>query len=481
MGAVPAVLAGPRGGVVTGGRGSITNPNATTTLINQQSNRLTLDWSSFNVGKNETVDFAQPSSSAVALNDILSQNPSKIFGRINANGRVVLINPNGILFGRTAQLNVGSLIASSLELTGFDPVSGHFSFESLSGRAGLIDNEGTLRAAPGGSIALIGGTVLNNGLIVADMGSVGLGAGRVATLDFYGGGLLRLEVSGDVEKNTAGKHAAVENAGRIEAHGGQVLLTARATKDVFASAVNNTGIIRASRIENVGGVIELSGPDGVVANSGTLDASGKGDDSTGGTVEVTGQNVALTGGSRIDASGSAGGGTVFVGGGRHGANPDVEDASSTYVGPDSTISADASSNGNGGNVTVWSNDGTQFNGKISARGSGSGNGGSAEVSGKASLDYQGTVDLRAPSGKTGTLLLDPDTVTLVHGTTDQNISTSGSPPADKSSGTQPSYLSDGTIDSQLASANVTVSTSTGDILISNTAGATPGTVTIDPT
>jgi filamentous hemagglutinin family protein len=471
-GGLPAAIANPIGGTVVSGQGAITSPNATTTLINQQSSNLILNWSSFNVGSNETVRFVQPSTTSIALNNILSQSPSQIFGHIDANGRVVLINPNGILFGRTAQLNVGSLIASSLELKQFDPTTGHLSFQSLSGHPGAIDNEGSITAGPGGSVALLGGTVLNNGLVVADYGTVAMGAGNVATLDFYGGGLLRLQVSGDVKSNSTGA-AAVQNNGQIQANGGQVVLTAAATQDVFASAVNNTGVIRANRVENVGGAIELSGPDGVVANSGTLDASGKGAGSTGGTVKVTGQDVGLFGGSTINASGPAGGGTVLVGGGFHGADSSVQDASHTYVDASATINADATTDGSGGNVAVWSNDATRYYGNISARGAGQGAGGYTEVSGKAYLDYEGLVDLQAPSGKLGTLLLDPAEITIEAGAngTDTNITTSGPGPfADTSSGAS-SVLVAGTINNQLATADVTVTTSTGDIVISNTAGA----------
>src|SRR5487761_697562 len=146
-GGLPAAIANPIGGAVVSGQGSISSPNAATTLINQQSNQLTLNWSSFNIASGQTVRFVQPSSSAVALNNILSQSPSQIFGELDANGRVVLINPNGILFGRSAQLNVGSLIASSLELKEYDPATGRLSFQSLSGHAGVIDNEGTITAA----------------------------------------------------------------------------------------------------------------------------------------------------------------------------------------------------------------------------------------------------------------------------------------------------------------------------------------------
>src|SRR6185312_3974044 len=331
-------------------------------------------------------------------------------------------------------------------------------------------------------VALLGGTVLNNGLVVADYGTVAMGAGNVATLDFYGDGMLRLQVSGDLKTNSTGAAAAVQNNGQIQANGGQVVLTAAATQDVFDSAVNNTGVIRANRVENVGGVIELSGPDGVVANSGTLDASGKGAGSTGGTVKVTGNDVGLFGSSTINASGPAGGGTVLVGGGFHGADSSVRDASHTYVDTDATIDADATTSGSGGNVAVWSNDGTRYYGNISARGAGQGSGGYAEVSGKAYLDYEGLVDLRAPSGNTGTLLLDPVEITIEDNVADSHITTtggSGNPFTDVSTnpGSNPaSVLSDGTINTQLATANVTVTASgtTSDtnngIAISNGSG-----------
>src|SRR6185312_6847173 len=347
-GAIPAAIANPVGGAVVSGQGSITNPNSTTTLINQQSNGLIINWSSFNVAGNETVQFVQPSSTSVALNNILSQSPSQIFGKIDANGRVVLINPNGILFGRTAQLNVGSLIASSLELKEFDPTTGHLTFQSLSGKPGVIDNEGTITAGPGGSVALLGGTVLNNGLVVADYGTVAMGAGNVATLDFYGGGLLRLQVSGDLKTNSTGAAAAVQNNGRIQANGGQVVLTASATQDVFASAVDNAGVVKAARVKNVGGVIELLGTDGAATNSGTLDASGADAASTGGTVTVTGNAVSLASTARVDVSGAAGGGSAFIGGGLHGADSSIANASSTSVASGASVDADATNAGNGG-------------------------------------------------------------------------------------------------------------------------------------
>ncbi|MGH8294288.1 MAG: beta strand repeat-containing protein, partial [Steroidobacteraceae bacterium] len=448
-------MANPVGGAIVGGRGSITSLNATTTLINQQSNQLTVNWSSFNVAGNETVRFVQPSRTSVALNDILSQSPSQIFGRIDANGHVVLINPNGILFGRTAQLNVGSLIASSLELKEYDPATGRLSFQSLSGHPGAVDNEGSITAGPGGSVTLLGGTVLNNGLVVADYGTVAMGAGQAATLDFYGGGLLRLQVSGDVKTNASGAKAAVQNSGSIQANGGQVLLTASATQDVFASAVDNSGVIRAARIKSVGGVIQLLGTDGTASDSGTLDASGADAESAGGTVTVTGKAVSLAGTAKVNVSGATGGGAANIGGGLHGADSSIPNASSTSVDSGATIDADATSSGKGGTIAVWSDGATTAHGNLSANGGpAGGDGGMIETSGHVLDVAGGTVRAAAAAGKAGQWLLDPSDVQIDH------AGSAGTPLTGGNNGNGTSPVSDADINATLAAGtDVTIQTS----------------------
>ncbi|MGH8301125.1 MAG: beta strand repeat-containing protein, partial [Steroidobacteraceae bacterium] len=367
----------------------------------------------------------------------------------------MLINPNGILFGRTAQLNVGSLIASSLELKEYDPATGRLSFQSLSGHPGAIDNEGSITASPGGSVTLLGGTVLNSGLVVADYGTVAMGAGQAATLDFYGGGLLRLQVSGDLKTNASGAKAAVENSGSIQANGGQVLLTARATQDVFASAVDNSGVIRAARIKNAGGVIQLLGTDGAASDSGTLDASSTDAPSAGGTVTVTGKEVSLAGTAKVNVSGPAGGGAANIGGGLHGADSSIPNASSTSVDSGATIDADATSSGKGGTIAVWSDGTTTARGSFSANGgSTGGDGGMIETSGDV-LDVTGAiVRAAAPAGNAGTWLLDPSDVQIDHAASAGTTLTGGN----NGNGTSP--VSDADINAALAAGtNVTIQTS----------------------
>jgi hypothetical protein len=105
-----------------------------------------------------------------------------------------------------------------------------------------------------------------------------------------------------------------------------------------------------------------------------------------------------------------------VGGGLQGANPDIQNAQRTYVGPDAKIAADATRAGDGGQVVVWADDVTRYYGEISARGGArGGDGGSAEVSGKNHLAFDGKAILAAPRGREGTLLLDPTNITVAEG------------------------------------------------------------------
>ena len=106
------VLAGPEGGAVVGGSGSISQSGLNTT-INQSSQNMAINWQSYNVNVDERVRYIQPNSSALSLNRILSLNGSTIAGRIDANGHVILVNPNGVFFTPTAVINVGGLIASA--------------------------------------------------------------------------------------------------------------------------------------------------------------------------------------------------------------------------------------------------------------------------------------------------------------------------------------------------------------------------------
>lgn len=123
--------AAPNGGNIVGGAGSI-NQSILTTNINQLSSSMAIDWNSYNLNSNEIVNYFQPNSSALSLNRILGGDASQIHGQINANGQVVLVNPNGIFFGRNASINVGGLIASGLDIDPVDFMNGDTSLKRRS-------------------------------------------------------------------------------------------------------------------------------------------------------------------------------------------------------------------------------------------------------------------------------------------------------------------------------------------------------------
>ena len=397
-------MALPVGGVVTEGGASISSAAGSTT-ITQASQNVAINWQSFNIGATESVQFVQPNSSSVALNRVLGPDPSSIFGSLTANGKVFLVNPNGVLFARGANINVGGLVASTLNVSDSDFMAGRYRFAGNSNATVL--NQGTINA-DGGSVALLGANVGNDGIIVARLGTVALAAGNAMTLDVAGDGLLSVTVS------EGAVNALVQNGGLIHADGGNVLLTAMAAGDLLQSAVNNTGVIQAQTIENRNGTIRLLGDmqSGTMNTSGTLDVSGTGAGQTGGDVTITGHHVGLFG-ANINASGDAGGGTVLIGGDYQGTNPAVANAAATYMSADSTITADAIGNGKGGKVILWSDESTRAYGSITARGGAlGGDGGLIETSGHW-LDVAGiAIDASAPNGKGGMWLLDPADITI---------------------------------------------------------------------
>src|ERR1051325_3711252 len=407
--AAPAAYALPTGEQLISGNATVSRNSSNTVMdINQSTQNAGFNWTSFSIAKPETVNVVQPNSSSVLLNRVVGNEQSRIFGALNANGRVFLVNPNGILFAPGASVNVGGLVASSLDMTKENFDSGKYVFSPRPGApaAGVV-NQAKIVAVDGYA-ALIGPKVANEGVIVAR--TVALAAGNRVALDMIGDGLISVRV----EEAALGAQAL--NKGTISAEGGSVYLLARSADALLDTVVNNTGIIRAnSLVERNGSIILDGGSAGVVANSGTLDVSGTAAGATGGTVKVLGEHVALADGTRINATGDAGGGTVLVGGNFHGAGPE-QNATTAFVGAGASIDASAINSGNGGNVAVWSDGSTSVHGSIAARGGAqSGNGGLVETSGKAGLEVRGArVDTRAPNGSTGNWLLDPDDVTVVH-------------------------------------------------------------------
>lgn len=533
-GASGHILAGPTGGQVVGGSGSISQSGATTS-INQSTQNMAINWQSYNVNVDERVQYIQPNSSSVSLNRILSNNGSTIAGRIDANGQVILVNPNGIFFTPTSVVNVGGIIASGLDITPTDFMNGNYIFNEVLNTDGTVINSGTINASlggqGGGNVALIGKQVENNGLIVANLGSVNLAAGKQAVLTFDNGGLLGVRVSEEILQDELGVDPAVMNSGEIQAEGGRVLLTASTSQDVFSQAVNTNGLDQAiSVVVHEDGSFTLGGGADVV-NSGSIDTSTSSNDQSvgrivllgesvtssgelhadaangsggevelhaqdktlltedsvtsarseangqGGIVKVLGDKVGLFDQATVDVSGANGGGRALIGGDYQGKNANIRNASRTTIAPETKIYADAISQGDGGKVIVWADDYTRFYGNLFARGgSTGGNGGFAEVSGKEKLQYSGFADLTASFGQTGTLLLDPRFIRI------NNSDTEASFPDryddfDDGSDTSDYDLNADILSTQLNGANVELQANTDiliedDISISATVAAT---------
>ncbi|WP_431635651.1 YDG domain-containing protein [Dyella sp. KULCS107] len=392
----------PSGAQVVAGNVQLNQHGADLT-VHQDSQRAILNWTSFDIGSDASVRFEQPNSSAVALNRVLGGTTSQVLGKLSANGQVWLVNPNGVYFGKGAQVDVGGLVASSLGISDSDFLAGRARF-AAAGAAGAVRNEGTIRAQ-GGVVAMLAPVVGNAGTIRADQ--VGLAAGDQVALDFDQDGLLSLAV----EKGAL--QAQIAQSGLIQ--GNAVLLSARGASALHSSVINMDGVIEATDLSAQGGRILLDGGDnGQVNVSGQLDASSA--SGKGGRIDLLGDRLVLDGGARLDASGALGGGAIHVGGGWQGHDASLHNATRVDVDNSVSVDASASKRGDGGEVVFWSDGSTHFAGRIDITGGAQGgDGGRAEVSGKQDLAYSGRTDARATNGATGDLLLDPTTLTIQAG------------------------------------------------------------------
>ncbi|MHB8481548.1 MAG: two-partner secretion domain-containing protein [Nitrospiria bacterium] len=231
----------PLGPLSTQGVGNIQGLGSREVTIQQTAPKAIINWQQFNIAPNETTRFIQPSSQSIILNRIFDSNPSQVFGSLFANGSVILLNPNGVMFGKNAQVNVNGLIASSLNLTDSGFLSGHYIFEG-SALSGPVKNAGTLQTGTGGFVYLFAPNVENSGIIVSPQGHISLSAGTSAYLSDRPDGL------GFLVQVTAPAGEAV-NLGSLVADGGRI--------NLYGLAVNQEGLIQADSIREKSGQIEL--------------------------------------------------------------------------------------------------------------------------------------------------------------------------------------------------------------------------------
>ena len=389
-----SVQANPGGASVVHGQVSFNRPD-TRTLNIVNSPGAIINWQQFNIDRGETTRFIQRSTGSAVLNRVTGQDPSQILGRLQSNGRVFLINPNGVIFGRNAVVNTSGLVASTLNISNRDFINGRLHFSDLHNTSEIL-NRGFIAASRGGEVVFVAPKIRNDGVIRVDNGSIVLAAGQSVTLNS-----LNYE---NIEFEVQAAENEVINLGEMIADGGSI--------GVFAGSITSKGLVSANAVtvDDAGNIVFVAKNDAVIED-GTVTASSK--SGRGGRIHVLGDRVGIFGKSEIDASGNTGGGEILLGGDFQGRNPELKNARQTVVSEQTTINADATGRGDGGKVIVWANETTAYRGSISARGGqAGGNGGLVEVSGKQGLAFDGGIDTSAVKGQAGRILLDPDNITI---------------------------------------------------------------------
>jgi filamentous hemagglutinin family protein len=337
--------------------------------IDQATDRVVIDWRSFDIGQDAEVNFHQPVASSIAVNRISRGGvPSQIQGVLRANGAVVILNPNGVIFSATSRVDVGGLIAStgSMDVSRFMAGSNRLDFTGAT--AGEIVMGGAINIADAGLAAFVAPHVRNDGVINARLGRVALASGETFTLDLAGDRLIELGL---------GAHSPlVENFGSILVDGGRVQLSAAAAGAVVDQVINAGGLISVASARAEGGAIVLEGANGGVTVSGELNASGA---TGGGDITVSGATVRTT--------------------------------------PNAVMRADATGAGDGGSIVSIAQRAGTYAGTLSARGGAAGgDGGFVETSGKTvSLDAGLRVDTTAAEGVNGSWSIDPEDLVIGSG------------------------------------------------------------------
>ena len=280
----------PQGANIAGGNSTISQPDAGTMHINQTTDKAIINWQAYGINANEAVTYFQPGSGSISLNRVTGADPSLIYGQLSANGQVWVINPNGLLIGPNANINVGGFLGSTLNITDQNFLSGNYNFKTVSSQLSAISNYGDIQAADGGYVVFISATINNQGNITANNGSVNMASGDDVTLTFANNGLINLTIN----KQAAADALGIENKGQIAADGGEVVISAQVAGDILKTVVNNQGIIQARTIENKNGVIKLLGSmdNNTIQVGGTLDASAP-NGGDGGFIETSAHNVEL--------------------------------------------------------------------------------------------------------------------------------------------------------------------------------------------
>ncbi|MDI9635466.1 filamentous hemagglutinin N-terminal domain-containing protein, partial [Geitlerinema splendidum] len=364
----------------------------------------------FGLNEGQVANFLSNPQVRNILGRVTGGSPSLIHGLLQVSGgnsNLFLVNPAGIVFGPSASLNLpAAFTATTATRIGLDNqwlnVLGDNNWSALGGTpnafqfdgnsTGLILNQGRLGVDAGASLTLLGGNVINTGILEAPGGNITIAA-------IPGENVVRISQDGHVLSLDLPLAQTAANASNAEP---QTLS--------LPQLLSGSSVHHADRIGiNQAGEVVISGS-GLAIASGQLNVSGE----VGGTINVIGDRVNVVN-AQIDASGTHGGGSVRIGGDYRGQGQ-IPNALNTFIDNNSIISADAILTGDGGNIFIWSDRNTRIDGTLTARGGSlAGNGGFIETSGKDILSVSSLPDASATHGLSGTWLIDPRDIRIVSG------------------------------------------------------------------
>ena len=379
---------------VQSGKVNITGTGTNHLQVNTKTNKTIINWDSFSIHSGGRVDFNQPSANSFSLNRVVGSTPSSIAGQLNSNGKLMLINPNGVVITPNGVVNTKSFTASTLDINNQDFLKDNYSFKGNGKSKGVI-NSGKITIGGGGHAALLGGYVSNTGIVTARLGKIALGAGEKITLDFVGDGLMKVTVPSyklstitDIEGNTL--KSLINNSGTLKANGGIIKLSAATAMGLSRGAVNigSTGSIIAQSVNSKPGKIVIGSPSAnYVRVTGNIDVSApKRSVSPSGTVIVQGRRVTHTG--NIYANGSSGG--------------KIKVLSTENLKLDGSLFAKGNKN-KGGSVIVMSENSIQTSAKTIIDVSGQIQGGTAQLLAKVKNKVSGDIFADSSVGKGGNI------------------------------------------------------------------------------
>lgn len=430
-----SALANPLGEQVVAGQVTFDRNGALLT-VEQMSNNAIVNWQEFGVAAGETTRFNQSGAGVAILNRVVGGTMSEIQGRIEANGKVFLINPHGVVVGSGGVVQTNGFVGSTLDVPDAEFLAGgDMTFKGNSGAA--VVNKGTVSGGLG-DVILVGRKVNNEGTLEAPNGTVAMAAGNEVLVTPAGSNRVGVVV-GDTD-------AKLENSGVVQ---GAVAELRTNGGNGYALAINNGGVVKATGASTVNGRVILDGGTSDVLVEGSVQATNA--NGTGGEVDVTGARVNVQG--SISADGTSGG-KIRLGGGREGKDTDIVNAKKVYIGENATVSAKGTA-GNGGEVIAYAKDSLQAYGLLSARGTG-GKGGFIETSGGLFDIGTNVPDIAGTTGG-GTWLIDPYNITIVAGGGNTNIN--GSTPFE--SNNTSAQLGVSLITTALGSGNVVITTGSG--------------------